>query len=157
VALKAIGHIPSQPSPEDGGWVVRLLALADALDHELADPGELEALADRLVLIAERLGAGLVTGASAGGDQMAGAMAVRSRGRVRLLDGSPTHDAVLVVDTLMATGTQVIARARQLRETGFARVVGAVLLADAAALEVAHAELGDEVVALEMIQALPIR
>lgn len=139
------------PNGESDDWVVRLMAIAQGLDRELADPAGLASLADRLIGVAENLGARSVMGASAGGDRLAGAMAVRSAGRVRLVDGASTDDPILVVDTLLATGTQLLATARTLRAGRRGRVVGAAVLADPTALELARRELGDQVVALEVI------
>jgi len=73
-----VAEVRDLSESEAGNWVVRLMAIADGLDRELADPAELAALADRLIDVAETVGARSVTGASAGGDRLAGAMAVRS-------------------------------------------------------------------------------
>lgn len=146
-----VAEVRDLSESEAGNWVVRLMAIADGLDRELADPAELAALADRLIDVAETVGARSVTGVSAGGDRLAGAMAVRSAGRVRLVDGTSTNDPILVVETLLATGTQLLATARTLRAGGVGRVVGAAVLADPTALELARRELGDQVVALEVI------
>jgi len=146
-----VDEVRDRPEAEGAGWVVRLMAFADGLDRELADPDELAALADRLIGVAETLGAHTVTGASAAGDRLAGAVAVRSAGRVRLVDGAGPTEPVLVVDTLLATGTQILAAARTLRGDGVGRVVGAAVLADPTALDLARRELGDEVIALELI------
>lgn len=152
MAIDSLVHeLGAQKSAEPGSWVVRLMALAEGIDRELADPTELERLADRLVSIAEMLGARSVAGASQGGERLAGAVAARSSGRVRLADGAATLDPVLVIETLMATGTQVLATAKTFRDSGVERVMAAALLADPVALEFARAELGGQVVALEMI------
>jgi len=133
------------------GWVVKLMSLADGLDRDLADPEELSRLADRLIGVAEKFGARSVVGASASGERLAGAVAARSAGRLRLIDGVSTREPVLVIETLMATGTQISATARALKQTGVIRIFGAALLADPVALETARGALGGEVVALGRI------
>jgi adenine/guanine phosphoribosyltransferase-like PRPP-binding protein len=136
------------PRGQGDGWVVRLMSLADGLDRDLSDPRELSRLADRLIGVAEELGARSVVGASASGERLAGAVAARSAGRLRLIDGASTLEPVLIIETLMATGTQILATARALKQTGVTRIVGAALLADPVALETARGTLGGEVVTL---------
>lgn len=145
-----VDEVRDLPKVEGDGWVVRLMAIAEVLDRELADPIGLAGLADRLIGVADTLGARSVTGASAAGDRLAGAIAIRSEGRVRLVDGVSANDPVLVVDTLLATGTQLLATARTLRNGRVGRVVGAAVFADPMALELARRELGDQVLALEV-------
>jgi hypothetical protein len=127
------------------------MTLAEGLDRELAEPAELERLADSLVAVADQLGARSVAGASAGGERLAGAIAARSSGRVHLADGASTLDPLLLVETLMSTGTQVLAAARSFRATGVQRVMAAALVADPVALDTTRAQLGEQVVALETI------
>lgn len=146
-----IRELRKADAAEPGAWLVRLLSLAEGLDRELAESRELERVADSLITVAEGLGARSVAGASLGGERLAGAIAARSSGRVHLADGASTLDPLLVVDTLMATGTQVIAAAKTFHETGVRRVMAAALIADPVALDMVRAELGEQVVALETI------
>jgi orotate phosphoribosyltransferase len=139
------------PDTQQGDWAVRLMALSEGIDRELASPDDLAALADRLIAVAAGLGATTVTGASQGGERLAGAMAVRSAGQVRLLDGVFDGRPVLIVETLLATGTQMLTTARALRADGAERVVGVAVLADQTGLEITRRELGDDVVTLGTI------
>lgn len=146
-----VDGVRRQPRAEEGAWVVRLMELADGLDRELADPTQLASVVQRLGEAADKLGARSVTGASASGERLAGAVAAQSAGRLRLTDGANTDQPVLIVDTILATGTQILATARRLQRAGVDRIVGAAVVADAAALDLTRRELGDQVLALEVI------
>lgn len=146
-----IAEMPTANEAAPGTWFVRLMGLAEDLDRRLSEPSELEQMVDSLIAVAEHLGVRSVAGASAGGERLAGAIAARSAGRVHLADGAATLDPVLVVETLMATGTQVLATASNLRANGVRRVMAATLLADPVALELARAQLGEPVIALKTI------
>lgn len=146
-----VDEVRMHAGAEDGAWVVRLMALADGLDRELSDPDQLAMVVTRLIQVAETLGARSVAGASAGGERLAGAVAAKSAGRLRLADEASTQQPVLVVDTVLATGTQILAAAQRLRGMGIFHVVAAAVVADQAALDVTRRELGDHVEALEVI------
>jgi orotate phosphoribosyltransferase len=146
-----VDEVRSQTGAANGAWVVRLMALADGLDRELSDPDQLALVVTRLIQVAETLGARSVAGASVGGERLAGAVAAKSAGRLRLADDGSTEQPVLLVDTVLATGTQILAAAHRLRGMGVSHVVAAAVVADQAALDVARRELGDHVEALEVI------
>lgn len=150
MALETVLDVAKEiPERSDGEWVLRVMAIAEGLDRELADAERLAAVADRLIEVAEQLELRCLVGASPAGDHLIGAMSLRSGGRVtRRVGGS---DPTLVIEGVMATGTQVVRAARDLQSEGVERVAGVAVLADPAALEFSRAELNLDVRALELI------
>jgi predicted phosphoribosyltransferase len=134
---------------DDAGWPDRVMALAQALRTELSGSGVLQDVAQRVLDFAQGERVVAVTGASRVGDQLAGAAVAISSGRLHL--ATPTDVAVLVVDGLLATGTQIEQAVSRLRTIGTERVVGVVVLAESEALEACRAATGANVIALETV------
>jgi uracil phosphoribosyltransferase len=134
---------------DDAGWPDRVTALALALRSELASNGVLQDVAQRVLELAEGQQVVAVTGASRVGDQLAGAAVAISNGRLHL--STPADVAVLVVDGLLATGTQIEQAVFRLRTIGTKRVVGVAVLAEGEALEACRVATGANVIALETV------
>ena len=134
---------------DDAGWPDRVAALAENLRAELAGGASLRDAGDRIRQVAGEVGMQAVTGASRLGDQLAGAVVAVSNGGLHLATSADTD--VLVVDGLLATGSQIEHAVRRLRAAGAERVVGVALVADREALEMCRSRTGAEVVALETV------
>lgn len=130
-------------------WPFRVAALAKGLETELAQPQVLRDIADQLLVLVERLGCEAVAGASYVGAQLAGVLVARSTNGLQLFAPDKPVDNVMVLDGVLATGTQIIRSVNSAREAGAKRVVGAALLADHEALRLCREVVRDEVLALE--------
>jgi hypothetical protein len=89
-----------------------------------------------------------VTGASRLGDQLAGVVVAQSSGKLSLWAENGAEGTVLILEGLLATGTQLVMTAERAREAGATGLVAAAVLADPSVLESAEQELGGALIAL---------
>jgi adenine/guanine phosphoribosyltransferase-like PRPP-binding protein len=129
-------------------WPFAVAALARALDRELASPDALRAVAEELGEVAHRKGCDAVTGASPMGERLAAAIVATSRNGLRLLAPDQKAACVLLVDGVMATGTQLARTSRAIRSMGATRTPAAVVIADGEVLRRASDLVGEEIVSL---------
>lgn len=129
-------------------WPAPVIGIARQLDEHLADPASLKAVVIDLIKVAERFRCDAVAGASPLGERLAGAM-VASGDRLRLFSSARQDRCVLVVDGLLATGTQLSQAMRQARDAGATHTPAVALMADHDALKALRSRLkDDEVIAL---------
>jgi adenine/guanine phosphoribosyltransferase-like PRPP-binding protein len=122
-------------------WLSRAFRDQEAIASELADPDRLAAIAKAFVEIASANGAAWVVGASRDGERLAGAVALRSGGAVRLLNGAIDGQAILIVDPLLVTGAQIGDTVNDLRRRGATRLIAATIEANVASAESLEAVL----------------
>jgi uracil phosphoribosyltransferase len=133
----------------DVDWADRVGELAERLRAELSGSDSLQEAAIRVADEAAKRKVHALTGASRLGDQLAGAVVAFSKGALHL--ATPADEDVLVLDGLLATGTQIEQAIRRLRRIGAQQVTGLALLAEREALESCRAATGSEVIALEIV------
>lgn len=142
----------TEAAPEH--WVTAIVRVGRNLEEELVDPAALRAITAALAEIAIEMNAQMVTGASALGNQLAGALAAGDRPSLQLWAQNGAHGTVLVIEGVLASGVQMARTAKRARAAGAERVVGAAVLAEASGLEMCRGEMADEVRALrEMVLA----
>jgi hypothetical protein len=120
----------------------------ESLERVLADPVELTRTSLRFVEVAHELGCNRVYGASDLGQRLAGAAIALSGNGLKDHTAGVEGQAVLIVDGLLVTGTQVASAARMARRGGAASVCAAVvasLESDVTRLK----QFADQVVVLE--------
>lgn len=147
-----INDVPHAAYPTD--WAEQTLQLAHRLEADLGSDERFEGILGELQIQANRLGCEMVTGASGLGHQLAGALAHRSAGTLRLWVANGAAGTMLIVDGVLATGVQLGNRASAAKRSGATRVVGAVAIATDEGLEAARQMLGDEVIALRTASLL---
>jgi hypothetical protein len=140
---KAVGSA----SPED--WPFLVSDLARHLEAELGQPDVLVEVADKLAAIAQDHGCQAVAGASRIGGQLAGALVARGVNGIRLFSAADPVDTVLVVDGLLATGTQIARAVRVAKDAGAKQTVAAVVLGNHEAIDICRDEIQGDVVVLE--------
>ena len=148
MTLEEIGQRGSSlkhAAPQD--WPAPAVSVARQLDDHLADPVRLKAVVMDLIGIATRFRCDSVTGASPVGERLAGAM-VASGQRLRLFSPARPGRCVLVVDGLLATGTQLSGAMRRAQDAGARRTPAVALMAEHDALASLRNSAGQEVVAL---------
>ena len=137
---------PIRSGPPD--WLLRVLAGAQELDAALGDPRRLEEVARQVGQVARELGCDAVAGASPHGCIVAGAASVLSAGALSVWDRTNgVGRQVLVVEGVMATGTQMLRAANSVRERGAQSVAGVALVAAPVALVATRTQMRAEVVA----------
>jgi hypothetical protein len=129
-------------------WPFRVANLARNLEAELGRPGVLVEVADQLIAIAEEHGCEAVAGASRVGGQLAGALVARSSNGLRLFSPLDPVESILVLDGVLATGTQIARTVRAARHAGAKRAVAAAVLANHEAIDICRAEIDGDVIAL---------
>lgn len=134
-------------------WTRQLIALAQRVELDLGDSKHLDAVASRLLAVAREWGASSVVGASRLGERLAGAVATKSKGTLGLWSSQSngTAPSVVVVDALLASGSQIGKAIRAAKEHGAARTMAIAVVADGAALELARRDVGERILALEEI------
>ena len=132
----------------DEQWPFAIAEVASALQGQLSSPGVLRAVAKQVDDIAHDQNCIAVLGASSSGDQLAGAAVAETTNGLHLFRPSEPAESVLIVDTLLASGVQILRAARSARTAGARRVVGLALIADRDGIEMCRAELPDGVVSL---------
>jgi orotate phosphoribosyltransferase len=144
--IRAVGVRVREGDPND--WPFLVNEVARSLDEQLQSGDSLRAFARRIDAIAQEHACAAIFGASSTGQQLAGAAVAASANGLRLFShGAPTAN-VLVVDSLLASGVQILRAAREVKAAGALRVVGCAIAADREGAAVCRNELGDEVVAL---------
>jgi hypothetical protein len=146
-----VASVSDAPGP--GGWLTSVAVAGREVEARMGDPERLDALTGWIAGVADLHKCGMVTGASRLGDQLAGVVAGASEGRLKLWAENGATGTLLVIDGVLASGTQVSRRAEQARRHGAHRVVGAVLVADPAGLDVCRRGMGDEVAAMSLLDA----
>ena len=126
MSIEEISAMAAEASngPEDE-WPVLAAALGDRVDAALADPDTLRAVVARVIEIALEHNVRYVTSSSAAGRLIVGATIATGDGLVRALPSEDRVDAVIVVDSVLATGAN-LARGVQLAVGSGARTVVAV-------------------------------
>jgi hypothetical protein len=142
----ALGIRLREASPDE--WPFRIADIARSLDRQLQSSDILRAYAKRIDLIAKDAGCEAIAGASGTGQQLAGAAVAASANGLRLFSQASPATSVLIVDSLLASGVQLIRTARDLKAAGAKRVVGCVIAADREGAAVWQKELGEHLVAL---------
>ncbi len=130
-------------------WPFRVSDLARALEAELGRPDVLVAVANRLLTIAKDHGCQAVVGASRVGSHLAGALVARSVNALRLFSPAEPAESVLVVDGILATGTQVVRAVREARKAGAKHIVVAAALANHDAIGICRGAIQGDIVALD--------
>jgi hypothetical protein len=141
------GEPARQPRP-DGDWIGVILKAGHDLEESLADPDRLRELTAQLADVAAASGAGMITGASPIGHQLAGLVAGLNGSSLALWAQNGAHGTVLVIEGVLASGAQLASTARRARAAGADRVVGAAVVAESNGLASCRRELGDEIRAL---------
>lgn len=136
-----------------GDWASGILSAARELEEALADPDRLNEVASQLAAVADATGAGMITGASSLGNQLAGIVAGRAARPLTLWTQNGAHGTVLVVEGVLASGAQLARTASRVRAAGAARVVGAAVVAEPRGLAMCRLEIGDDVHALSELAA----
>lgn len=116
-----------------------------------ANPAVLTEIRDRLLEAAINANCSTVSGASRLGDQLAGAVSAASGGRLGLWAHNGASGSVMIIEGVLATGTQLVGMGHLAREAGADRVVPAAVFADPSAEHFVRAELGSDVVVLEHV------
>ena len=124
-------------------WAPAVLGATRELEQEIAAGEALRLVAASVLNVAEDGGYEQVTGASRMGDQVAGAAVALSSKALRLWLGGPMNGPVLIVDGVLATGTQMAAMAQEARLAGASRVGGVAVVATRNGLRFARDEVGD--------------
>jgi hypothetical protein len=122
---RAVSLVESAP-PEDQPFVAA--SLGEDLDRLLTWPTSLIHVAREVVRVALELGCASLMPASPIGDRISGASLVVANGALKIWD-LETSGAVLVVDGLLVTGSQICAAGRSARAGGAARVAAVVVAA----------------------------
>jgi hypothetical protein len=112
--------------PEDD-QLFMAAAAGESLERLLADPVELTKTSLRFAEVAHELGCSRVYGASDLGQRLAGAAIALSGNGLKDHTAGMDGQAVLIVDGLLVTGTQVASAARRARRDGAASVCAAVV------------------------------
>lgn len=133
-------------------WVSTVRSAAHDLEELLADPEQLSRVTAQLMEFAVASGAGMVTGSSALGNQLAGLVVGRATSPMSLWAQNGARGTVLVIEGVLASGAQMSQTARRARDAGAARVVGAAVVAEPNGLAACRIELGDEVRALGSLE-----
>ena len=120
---KALENLPPSSDPS---WLLHAAAAGEQVTASLASLDVLGDMARRVGECAKRLGCDAVAGASTAGDQLAGATASLQALAV-YHPGRGAHH-VLLVDSVLVTGTALDAMAKQLRADGVAEIDAAVLI-----------------------------
>jgi hypothetical protein len=141
------GEPAGQPRP-DGDWIEVILRAGRELEDSLTDPDRLREVTAQLAEVAAATGAGMITGASPLGHQLAGLVVGMAKSPLALWAQNGAHGTVLVVEGVLASGAQLTSAARRARAAGAARVVGAAVVAEPNGLAMCREELGDEIRAL---------
>jgi len=149
VAVPTAESLSRRDEHPDADWLPRALTRARGLETSLAQSNRLNELAIAIERVADDLNCQMVTGASRIGDQLAGAVAARSGGRLTLWADNGAHGTVLVIEGYLYSGAQTLRVADRARRAGSERVVGVAVFAEAPGLTQCQAELGDAVVVLE--------
>jgi phosphoribosylpyrophosphate synthetase len=113
-------------APEDDQLFMAAEA-GESLERALADPVVLTETSLRLVGVANDLGCKRVFGASALGQRLAGAVIALAANGLKDQTAGMQGEAVLVIDGLLVTGTQVASAARRARLGGADSVCAAVV------------------------------
>lgn len=127
-------------------WAFQVSALSDRLAANLDKREYLLDVADRVLKVARDESCTTLVGASEAGRRIVEAALGRDHG----MDGPIRGSMVLVVDGLLATGTNLVATADRVREEGAAGIAIVAALADRTGLQAVELEVGGKVVALEM-------
>jgi uracil phosphoribosyltransferase len=127
-------------------WALRVAALSDRLAAHMSKRESLVSLADQVLRVARDHECTRLVGASEAGRRIVEAAGQRDTAMV--LDRAGAK--VLLVDGLLATGTNLIAAAQRVRTAGASGIVVVAALAEVSAVEAVRRELGAEVVALEL-------
>jgi hypothetical protein len=128
-------------------WPAPLVGVARQLDEHLAEPASLRAVVVDLIEVARRFGCDAVAGASPIGERLAGAM-VASGDELRLFTSAHPARCVLVVDGVVATGTQLSRAMRHALDAGAKHTPAVALMAEHDALASIRNQFHDEVIAL---------
>jgi adenine/guanine phosphoribosyltransferase-like PRPP-binding protein len=134
-------------SPQE--WPLRVAELARDLEVELGHPDLLLRVADQMLAFAKDHGCQAVVGASRVGSQLAGALVARSTNGLRLFSAADPVESVLVVDGVLATGTQIARAVRVARDAGVKQAAAAVVLGYQEAIEICRDEIDGDIVALD--------
>lgn len=148
------GEPARQPRP-DGDWIGVILRAGRDLEESLADPDRLREVTAQLADVAAVTGAGMITGASPLGNQLAGLVVGMAKPPLTLWAQNGAHGTVLVIEGVLASGAQLTSTARRARAAGADRVVGAAVVAESNGLASCRKELGDEVRALRELALAP--
>jgi hypothetical protein len=135
-----------------GGWTAAVIEAGHALETALANPKELQEVADQLGELATACGAVMITGASAQGHQLAGLVAARASRPLTLWAQNGAHGTVLVVEGVLVSGAQMARAAARAKAAGAERVVGVAVLAEPSGLASCRREIGDEINALRELR-----
>jgi adenine/guanine phosphoribosyltransferase-like PRPP-binding protein len=130
-------------------WPFRVADLARDLEVELGHPDVLTEIADRFVVIAEEYGCQAVMGASRVGGQLAGAVVARAENGLRMFSAVDPAEVVLVIDGMLATGTQIARAVRAMKRAGAKRAVAVAVLGNPDAIPICRDEIQDDIVVLD--------
>jgi hypothetical protein len=144
--LIALGIRLREANPDE--WPFRIGDIARSLERHLQSGDVLRAYAKEIDLIARDAGCEAIVGASSAGQQLAGAAVAASANGLQLFSQAHPVASVLVVDTLLASGVQLLRTARDLKAAGATRVIGCVIAADREGAALSRQELGEDVIAL---------
>lgn len=133
-------------------WVEQVTSAAHSVEESLSDRQSLDELARTLADIADSFGAEMVTGASSLGHQLAGVVASHSTRPLTLWANNGAHGTVLVIESVLASGVQLMSAARRAQAAGASRVVGAAVFGEPMGIERCRAELADDVVVVRPLE-----
>lgn len=139
-------HIREGPDEE---WPFRIAIFAREVDVAMGHPDLLREVADQLVVIAEQNGCDTVAGASPSGERLAGAVVALAENGLRLSSPQEPGQTVLLIDTILATGTQLLRAVGSAKRAGAQRTIGVVILANSEVVEKWGPEIADELVVLK--------
>lgn len=142
---------PDLSEASGSDWVQRVTELSDRLTEVLDNGPMLRELGELIALVAERFGASYLSGASRTGQRLAEEVIADPSHHLAFLPERGGHGTVLVVEGLMATGTQVLRAAGTARQAGAERTAVVAVLADPVAAAFVREQLSDEVVVLETL------
>lgn len=146
---REVAVVIDRPGPTE--WLTSIAMAGQDVESGMGEPERLGVLTGWIAGVADLHQCQMVTGASRLGDQLAGVVAAASKGRLKLWAENGAIGTLLVIDGVLASGTQVSRRAAQARRHGAHRVVGAVLVADPVGLDLCRRGLGDEVAAMRLL------
>ena len=126
-------------------WAERLGILNQALEARVQDQHSLSEAAESVVAFARSHKVGVLFPASD-----VAARLVDAAQRIGSFSSDAKGRTVLVVDGLLASGAHMMRAADVARAAGATRVIGWAAVADRDALSTVTADLGDEVIALEV-------
>jgi hypothetical protein len=147
--VSALAQVRAVAQASEDDQLFRAAEAGEALERALADPAVLTETSLRLIGVANDLGCKRVFGASAVGQRLAGAAVALASNGLKDQSAGVQGQAVLVIDGLLVTGTQLASAARRARLAGADMVCAAAVASVEANLDM-FARVAEKIVVLEL-------